>query len=167
MIKVIASKRKSNPLMRQMESLSKIRTALMNDSTAKEICIDNEIEPKFLEIVPIRYEKLEVTAKTVNGSIILNPKLMKKSFKIIMRYVIHELVHAIQHVKDYGEKQNDKKKDYLNRADEIEAFQYQVKYDKKHRGKEKTEKYVNGLLDFHDLSADKKEEKKEEIMRKV
>jgi len=92
---------------------------------------------------------------------------MKKSFKIIMRYVIHELVHAIQHVKDYGEKQNDKKKDYLNRADEIEAFQYQVKYDKKHRGKEKTEKYVDGLLDFHDLSADKKEEKKEEIMRKV
>ena len=167
MIKVIASKNKNNKLMSQMESLSKIRTSLMNDSIAKEICKENGIGTWFLASVPIRYEEIEVTAKTVNGNIILNPKLMQKSFKIIMRYVIHELVHAIQHVKDYGKKQDDKRKDYLNREDEIEAFQYQVTYDNQTRGEEQAEKYVENLLDFHDISSDKREDKKEEIMEKV
>ena len=92
---------------------------------------------------------------------------MKKSFKIIMRYVIHELVHAIQHVEDYGTKQDDKRKDYLNREDEIEAFQYQVKFDEQIRGEDKAEEYVDGLLDFHDIPSDQKRDKKEEIMEKV
>ncbi|MAG24544.1 hypothetical protein CMI47_03095 [Candidatus Pacearchaeota archaeon] len=167
MIKIIASKNKDNSLMKQMETLSKIRTSLMNDSVAKEICEENNMGVWFLASVPISFEDLDVTAKTVNGNITLNPKLMKKSFKIIMRYVIHELVHAIQHVKDYGTKQDDKRKDYLNREDEIEAFQYQVKFDEQTRGEDKAEEYVDGLLDFHDIPSDQKRDKKEEIMEKV
>ena len=153
--------------MKQMETLARIRTSLMNDETAKDICSENDIEYWFLTSVPISFDNLKVTAKTVNGNITLNPKLMKKPFKIIMRYVIHELVHAIQHVKDYGKKQDDKRKDYLNREDEIEAFQYQVKYDNRNRGMEKTEEYVDGLLDYHDLPENKKKDKKKEIMKKV
>ena len=150
--------------MKQMESLSSIRTALMNDSVAKEICKENNIGTWFLESVPIRYEDLDVTAKTVNGNIILNPKLMKKPFKILMRYVIHEMVHAIQHIEEYGKKQTDKKKNYLNREDEIEAFQYQVKYDEAQRGEEKVDEYVDGLLRYHDIPEEQREEKKIEIM---
>jgi predicted metal-dependent peptidase len=150
-----------------MESLSKIRTALMNDDIAKEICKDLGIGEWFLTSVPIRYEEIKVTAKTVNGNIILNPKLMKKPFDILMRYIIHELVHAIQHIHEYGEKQTDKRKDYLNREDELEAFQYQVKFDEEHRGEDKAERYVDRLLNFHDVPEGKKKEKKKEIMEKA
>jgi hypothetical protein len=153
--------------MRQMETLSKIRTALMNDYVAKEICEENNVGHWFLVSVPIRFEDLKVTAKTVNGNIILNPKLMKKPFEILMRYVIHELVHAIQHIEEYGSKQTDKKKDYLNREDEIEAFQYQVKYDEDQRGEDKVDEYVDGLLKFHDVPEDQRKDKKKEIMERA
>ena len=167
MIKVVSAKKKSNRLLEEMESLSRIRTALMNDDIAKEICSDLGIGSWFLASVPIRYEKVKVTAKTVNGNIILSPKLAKKPFDILMRYVIHELVHAIQHIKEYGKKQTDKKKDYLNREDELEAFQYQVKFDEEHRGEEEAEKYVDKLLSFHDIPDERREEKKEELMDKA
>jgi len=84
-----------------------------------------------------------------------------------MRYIIHELVHAIQHIDEYGKKQTDKRKDYLNREDELEAFQYQVKFDEEHRGEDEAEKYVNRLLSFHDVPKNKRQEKKEEIMEKA
>ena len=167
MIKVVSAKKRNNPLMNQVESLSRIRTALMNDPVAKEICKENNIGVWFLESVPIRYEDLEVTAKTVNGNIILNPKLMKKSFEILMRYVIHEMVHAIQHIEEYGKKQTDKKKNYLNREDEIEAFQYQVKFDESQRGEDKVDEYVDGLLSYHDVPKDQREDKKKEIMERA
>ena len=60
---------------------------------------------------------------------------------------------------DYDKKDNDKKKKYLNREDEIEAFQYQLKYDKENRGDEEAEKYVDHLLDFHKTPEDQKEDK--------
>jgi predicted SprT family Zn-dependent metalloprotease len=139
----------------------------MNDYVAKEICEENSIGSWFLASVPIRFEDLKVTAKTVNGSIVLDPKLMKKPFKILMRYVIHELVHAIQHIEEYGKKQTDKRKDYLNREDEIEAFQYQVKYDEDQRGEAKVEEYVDGLLKYHDVPEDQRKDKKKEIMERA
>ena len=76
--------------MRQMETLSRIRTALMNDYVAKEICEENNMGSWFLASVPIRFEDLKVTAKTVNGNIVLNPKLIKKPFKILKIYLINE-----------------------------------------------------------------------------
>jgi len=167
MIKVISAKKKNNHLMNQMETLSKIRTALMNDSVAKEICEDLGVGVWILKSVPIRFDKVKVTAKTVNGNIVLSPKLMKKPFEVLMRYVIHELVHAIQHIDEYGKKQTDKRKDYLNREDEIEAFQYQVKFDEEQRGEDEAEKYVNHLLKFHDVPEGQKEDKKEEIMERA
>jgi len=164
MIRVIASKKKSNSLLEQMEILSHVRTALMNDKVAKQICKDKGMGEWFLKSVPISFDKLKPTAKTINGKIVLNPKLMKKPFNILMRYVIHELTHAIQHVDDFGEKEDDKSQDYLDREDEVEAFQYQVEYDVGERGLEKVEEYVEGLLDFHDIPAVKQNDKKEELL---
>lgn len=168
MIKVIASKKKkkesNHTLLDQMKALSKVRTALMNDDIAREICDDLKMGHWHLSSVPIAFEKIDVTAKTVDGKIVLNPKLMNKPFSILMRYVIHEMVHAIQHIHEHGEKQTDKKDDYLSREDEVEAFQYQVKFDKENRGEDEAEKYVDRLLDFHDIPDKDKDDKKEELM---
>ena len=81
--------------MKQMESLSSIRTALMNDSVAKEICKENNIGTWFLESVPIRYEDLDVTAKTVNGNIILNNYETKNKHKKI-RYKLQDGENIIE-----------------------------------------------------------------------
>jgi hypothetical protein len=167
-ITIVASKKnKKNTLMEQMRVLSDIRTSLMNDEIAKSICEENDMGGWFLKSVPISFDKIKVAAKTINGKIILNPKLIKKPFKIIMRYVIHELVHAIQHVEDFGKNQDDKDDDYLDRNDEIEAFQRQIEYDSKTRGPDEAEKYVDNLLEYHDIPKSKVEEKKSEFMERV
>ena len=114
--------------------------------------------------VPISFDKLDVSAKTIDGSIFLNEKLAKKDFDILMRYVIHELVHAIQHSDEKNKNKEDKAEDYLDRQSEIDAFVEQIKFDKKNRGKDAAEEYVEELLDHHNIKGDRREKKREELL---
>ena len=165
---IVRAKKKEKNLLQKIMLLSKIRTELINDSIAKDICKENDIDEEFLAGVPITFDELDVSAKTINSEIILNTKLMEKSFDIIMRYVIHELVHAIQHSERNGKsKKEDESADYLDKESEIEAFQKQVLYESEVNGEESAEKYVDGLLDYHDIEGKEGEEKKRELMEEV
>jgi hypothetical protein len=163
MIKIYASK-KENSVMEKIMLLSELRSTLINDKIAKEICKENNIDNTFLLGVPISFDELDVSAKTVDGSILLNQKLMEKEFDIVMRYVIHELVHAIQHADGKSRDKEDKAKDYLDKQTEVDAFIEQIKFDKENRGEEAAEEYVEELLDHHDLFGKKRKEKKEELL---
>ncbi len=149
--------------------LAKIRVHLKNDEMAKKLIKEYKIKDWIFDAVPLDFKKINVTAKTVNGTIFLNPKIIAMSFPIVMRYVIHEFVHVLQHISEErnGEKETDKKQDYLDREDEIEAFQHQIKYDAKHRGIDEAEKYTDELLEYHEISGKEKKKKKEELMEKV
>ena len=79
MIKIVAKTNNvDNSIIDNMKFLAQIRTALLNDSVAKEICNDNGMGEWFLTAVPIRFEELPVSAKTQEGSIVLNSKLKVK-----------------------------------------------------------------------------------------
>lgn len=149
--------------------LAKVRVHLKNDEMAKKLIKEYGIKDWIFDAVPLDFKDLKVTAKTVNGTIYLSPKVQNMPFNIVMRYVIHEFVHVLQHITEEknGEKEDDKKQDYLDREDEIEAFQHQIKYDAKHRGEEAAEEYTEDLLEYHEIPSDEKEEKKKELMKKV
>lgn len=169
MIKISSIKKEDN-LMDQISYLTRIREALVSDQIAKIICDDMGFEHKILAGVPIRFEELDVSAKTVNSNISLNPKLMSKSFDIVMRYVIHELVHCFQHVKKYNKNKNNSirdNEDYLDNDDEIEAFQWQIKYDEESRGEEEAEEYVDNLLEYHNVPKKDRDDKKELFLEKT
>ena len=163
MIKIYASN-DSISIMDKIMLLSEVRATLINDKIAKDICKENNIEKDFLLGVPISFDKLDVSAKTIDGSIFLNEKLAKKDFDILMRYVIHELVHAIQHSDEKNKNKEDKAEDYLDRQSEIDAFVEQIKFDKKNRGKDAAEEYVEELLDHHNIKGDRREKKREELL---
>ena len=99
---IVVAKKKEKGLFKKIMLLSKIRAELINDSIAKDICKENSVDKEFLKGVPITFDDIDVAAKTVDSEIILNTKLIKKPFDVIMRYVIHELVHAIQHCETNG-----------------------------------------------------------------
>lgn len=165
---IIKAKKKEKSLFKKIKLLSKLRTELMNDKIAIDICEENNVDKEFLAGVPIDFDELDVAAKTVNAKIILNESLMEKSFKIMMRYLIHELVHAIQHCEKKGkETKEDKVDEYLDKPSEIEAFQQQVRYEAKENGVGAAEEYLDGLFDHHDLSEKERKEKKEELMEEV
>ncbi len=136
----------------------------MNDKIAKKICKEKGVGEWFLAGVPIKFDKMKQSAKTVDSRIILNRKLLKKDFDIIMRYVIHELTHSIQHVQDYEKRSKMEEKEYLDKDTEVEAFRYQIEFDSKNRGKHKAEEYVEELLDYHDITGKDREDKKDELL---
>jgi hypothetical protein len=161
----ITSSKKNKQLFDEISTLSEIREALLEDKVAKKICKEKGVGESFLLGVPIEFGEIEQSAKTVNSHIILNKKLMEKPFDIIMRYVIHELTHSIQHVQRFKEKEQKKDiEEYLDKDTEIEAFQYQVEFDAENRGKEKAEEYVEHLLDYHDIAGKKRTDKRDELL---
>jgi len=164
MIRITSSK-KSNKLLDEIEAAAKIRVALMNDKIAKKICREKGMKNEFLAGVNISFAKIKPSAKTVDSFIILNKKLLKKPFPVMMRYVIHELTHAIQHVQNFEKKDRRKtKQDYLDKDTEIEAFKYQIEFDAENRGEEKAEKYTEDLLDYHKIKGEDREDKKDELL---
>ena len=163
-----SSKKNKDNLFDNIYLLGEIRKALVKDKIAKKICKEHSVSLDFLSGVTIKFDKIKPSAKTVDAEIILNNSLKSKSFEIIMRYVIHEVTHAIQHAKNQNKKKSvDKSKDYLDKETEIEAFQNQIEYDSEQRGEKEAIKYVEDLLDYHDIDGKKREEKKEELLEGV
>lgn len=165
---MIVFARKKNSLKHKTELLSKIRKLLKEDDICLQICSEFGHEIDILDGIPIQFDPdIDVSAKTINAKIYLSENLLSESFKVIMRYVVHELVHAFQHMNKKDKEDKHEKKDYLDRPDEVEAFQAQIKYDAKNRGKDAAEDYVDELIEYHEIPNTKKEEKKEELLKEV
>lgn len=167
MITIIAKKNKFD-LEDEIRLLSKIKKSLKENDLAKEICKEYDFQIDIVDGIPLDFEDdLEASAKTLDSRIILNSNLMDENFDIIMRYAIHELVHALQHMRNLSRKDKYKNKDYLDRPDELEAFQYQVQFDKEERGMDEAEEYVDELVEFHEIPKDEANKKKKELLEKA
>ena len=168
MIIVLAKAEKKVDLKNEVEILKKVRQELKKDPVAKKIFKDFNKSIDLLDGIPIDIsDEIDVSAKTINSRIILNKKLLDEPFKILMRYAVHELVHALQHIdsKESGDQYSNYK--YLDRPDELEAFQYQIEYDKNKRGEEEVVEYVEELLDYHEVPEEEQNEKKDELLERT
>ena len=110
---------------------------------------------------------MTVKAKTKNAEIILNDSLIDEDNDKILAYLIHELTHVFQHIKRYGKKDPYKKYEYLDRPDEISAFQNQIKQKSKSEPKSKVKKYVEDLVDYHDIPKNEVSKKEDQLMKKI
>jgi len=148
---------------------AEIRKHMKNSDIANEYLNEKKVGKWIFDAFPLDFDDIDVTAKTVNGTIYLSPKVMEMNFDIVMRYVIHEFIHVLQHINEErdGDKKSDKNQDYLDREDEIEAFQAQIEYDAQARGPKAVEKYVDDLLDFHEIEGKDKKEKKKTLLEVV
>ena len=151
MIVIIA--KKQNDLEQEVRILARIKKELKKDLVVQEIIQSAGKDLSIIDGLPIDFsDEIDVSAKTINSRILLNKALLSEPFEILMRYVIHELVHAFQHM-DASNLTDDPYADqeYLDRPDEMEAFQYQIKFDSNHRGEDEVVEYVEELLDYHDI----------------
>lgn len=132
---------------------------------------DHEVKEKFeeygvplseLDSVSVEFADLDVSAKTKDEKIYINKQLIEKG-EDPTHYLVHELVHYLQQSTDNVD-HNKHKKEYLDRETEMEAFQSQVDYKKRDESPEEAEEYVDGLLEYHDIEGDDKEEKKDELL---
>lgn len=166
MIIILANKEDSH-LQSEIEILARVKRELRKNDIAKDICKEYGFNIDIIDGVPIEFEDdLGASAKTIDSCIKLDSGLLDEDFEVIMRYAIHELVHSLQHMKMIGVDPYDGE-DYLNRGDELEAFQYQIEYEADAVGKEEAENYVDNLVEYHEVPPEKIEEKKKELLERT
>lgn len=138
---------KQRKLIQKAKRLNKKERVYMN------LCKDYDKDIDFIDDVKISFESLDVSAKTVNGEIFLNEKLMENpnNFKEILKYINHELTHNCQQEAGLVDEPVDKE-DYLEDPNEQEAFQRQVEFMSDHYSPEKIQDYLENLLDHHDIT---------------
>lgn len=168
MIVILAKRNKKTDLENTIELLSEVKDELKSNDIVKEVCKKYGFDIDIIDGIPIEFvDDLDASAKTINSKILLSDELIDAPFEKVMRYAIHELVHALQHMERHGTEDPYDKHDYLDRPDELEAFQHQIEYESDVSGKNEAEKYVDELLDYHEIPEHDKEEKKDELMDKV
>lgn len=148
--------------------ISKAKNMLKNDKTFEDICKEYDVDTNIINIIPMKFDDLDVSARTSKGVISFNYRLLcDGKTSTIAQYAIHEIVHYFQQV--YGDVPTKKKKNehYLDDKNEVEAFQNQVKFLDGNFGEGKADDYVDQVLDYHDFDGKRRAEKEEELKEKI
>lgn len=147
--------------------IKKLKDDLKRQEPFIEKCKEYDRDPDFIDSVKIFFDDLDVSAKTVNGVIILNNDLLGSGkWEDIMRYIIHESIHVMQQEagKVHGKVNKDK---YLDDENEQEAFQAQIEYMDDHEPPEKIQQYLEQLLDHHDIKGPKRKHYVRELTKDI
>jgi len=149
--------------------LKKMREHLKKDETVQKMFKEYGVDLEEIDLIPMKFGKLDVSAKTDHGVLIFNWKLLcDGDFLDDYSYGVHEITHWLQQTTGDKPTQSADDGSYLDNPFEQEGFQNQVEYIAKEKGPEEAEEYVEDLLEHHDIE-DKKEleEKKEILMAKA
>lgn len=166
MIEVFAAKKK--PLEKNTMMAAKVKSYIKSDEVYRELCKEYDQDPDIIDGISVIFTNdIDVTAKTINARVFLNSALLDENIQIIGRYLLHELTHCFQHMEKEGRKVKRKNKIYLNRPEELEAFQYQIKFDSDKRSEKEVNEYVNNLISYHKTPKEERKQKKEQLMQKL
>jgi len=163
MLIITAKKEQHLSIEEATNIIYEIKDALKESEIAQEVCKEHGFEPDIIDAIVIRFDDIKVSAETINGEMTLNNELVNDGFHMMMRYAIHELVHIFQHMNREGKSDPYQGQDYLDRPDEQEAFKVQIEYEKQENGEAEAEEYVDGLLDYHNIPENKREDIKKEL----
>lgn len=151
-----------------LKLIDRAKKFLKNHHIIKDMCKEWGLDVDVIDLIPVKFGELEVSARTDHGVITLNYKLLCDGdfFKDYM-YLCHEIEHYFQQC--FGDKPTRGADDgnYLDNPYEQKAFQRQVQYVDDMFGEEEVERYLNHLLNHHDINGKEKEEKKDILMEKI
>ena len=161
-------KKEKLSLKKNIETVSRLRSAIKNNEIAKSLCKENGFDDSILDGISISFTTdIDVKAKTRNGNILLSQDIIDEPISRIISYLIHELTHVFQHMERIGKKDPYEDEDYLDRPDEIEAFRNQIKQDAETRPDKKVIEYVEDLVEYHDVPEDERDSKIKELTKHI
>lgn len=149
--------------------IKKMREYLKKDQVVQEMFKDYGVDIEEIDYIPMMFGNIDVSAKTDHGVIIYNFKLLTDGdFFEDFSYGVHEMTHWLQQTTGSKATRSSDDGSYLDNPYEQEGFQNQVQYIAETFGDGKAEKYVDDLLEHHDVDSKKeREDKKETLMAKV
>lgn len=132
----------------------------------REACAKYDFDINDLDLIPVRFGDIDVSATTEKGVVILNADLLKEcDIKEIAGYCLHEFCHYLQQSSEPTQSANDG--DYLANPFEQEGFQFQIKFIADNKGEEDADEYVEQVLDHHDKEGDERDELKKDLENKL
>ena len=167
--KIPLSQVKKLPYKSLNRMIKKMREYLKQNEVVQAMFKEYKVDIAEIDFIPMMFGNLDVSAKTDHGIIIYNYRLLTDGdFFKDFSYGVHEMTHWLQQTT--GEKATKSSDDgsYLDNPYEQEGFQNQVEYIAEQFGDGEAEKYVDDLLEHHEVDSKKEiEEKKETLMSKV
>lgn len=149
--------------------IKKMREYLKHDGVVQEMFKEYDVDIEEIDLIPMRFGTLDVSAKTDHGVIIFNYKLLTDGdFFKDFSYGVHEMTHWLQQTTGDKPTKSSDDGNYLDNPFEQEGFQNQVEYIANQFGEGEAENYVDDLLDHHEIDdEEEKEEKKDLLLSKV
>ena len=127
--------------------------------------IEYDVDIEEIDLIPMRFGTIDVSAKTDHGIIIFNYKLLCDGFFLKdYSYGVHECLHYLQQTTGDKPTQSADDGEYLDNPFEEEAFTKQVAYIANQFGKNDAEDYVDDLLDHHEIDNEKEFKEKKEVL---
>jgi hypothetical protein len=147
--------------------LEKLKKRIFSSDVVKDMLEEYGIDKDELDLIPICFAELPVSARTDHGVIYLNIDLFsngQEDLKENDHYLPHEMTHYMQQTTGNKATPGSTDENYLDNPTEQEGFQNQTKYISDTKGDEEAEEYADQVLDYHtkDDADDKKREKRRE-----
>ncbi len=137
---------------------------LKSTETIQDLFKEYNLELEELDYYPIYFkDDLQVSARTEKGVIYINSALKDKPEKI-KGYLSHEVTHVLQQTTGDGPTFGSTDDSYLDNPYEQEGFQNQTKYISETSGDEAAEKYIEQVLDHHEVPSKERTKRKKELL---
>lgn len=149
--------------------IKKMREYLKTNEVVQKMFKEYDVDIEEIDLIPMMFGNLDVSAKTDHGILIFNYKLLTDGdFFKDFSYGVHEMTHWLQQTTGSKATKSSDDGSYLDNKFEQEGFQNQVEYIAEEFGEDEAEQYVDDLLEHHDVDSKKEfKEKKETLMSKV
>src|SRR5579885_2201031 len=146
-----------------LQLINKAKKYLKNDKVMIKMFNAKKININLLDLVPMRFGDLDVSARTEAGIITLNYKLLcDGDFYKDISYLVHEVDHWLDQCFNDGPTKGSNDGNYLDNPYEQKAFQNQVEFMANEFGEHEAEKYVDHLLKHHEITDKKEKEEKKD-----
>lgn len=147
--------------------LDKMRKRLKEDEVVQNMFKEYNLDIEEIDYIPMAFKTLDVSAKCDHAVIYFNWKLLcDGNFTKDWSYAVHEMTHFCQQTTGNVPTQGADDGSYLDNPAEQEGFQNQVEYIANHEGEGEAKKYVENLLDHHDIQEEEKKDELEAILLK-
>jgi hypothetical protein len=146
-----------------LKIIDKIKEKIKSSDTIKEIFKKEKKSLDLIDYMPMCFAPLEVSARTQHGIIYFNEKLRKHPEEID-HYMVHEITHVLQQCFADGPTQGSTAKTYLDNPYEQEGFKNQTKFITEEDGPKAAKKYIDKVLEHHDVPEEEKEDKKDALL---
>ena len=167
--KIPLSQVKKLPYKSLNRMIKKMREYLKQNEVVQKMFKEYDVDISEIDLIPMMFGNLDVSAKTDHGVIIFNYKLLTDGdFFKDFSYGVHEMTHWLQQTTGTKATKSSDDGSYLDNPYEQEGFQNQVEYIADQFGEGEAEQYVDDLLEHHEIENKKEvKDKKETLMAKV